>query len=106
MCACVYTRPFPSFSSASCSLTGIQAWFRNLACVCVCVRVCVYPSIPLLFICILQLDGIQAWFRNLESWHVSTMVALEVLPLTLLLLPATQGALLGGLDLVSRVGNE
>ena len=71
-----------------------------------CVCVCVHPSLPLLFICILQLDGIQAWFRNLESWHVSTMVALEVLPLTLLLLPATQGALLGGLDLVSRVGNE
>mmetsp|Transcript_8382 Transcript_8382/g.22378 ORF Transcript_8382/g.22378 Transcript_8382/m.22378 type:complete len:422 (+) Transcript_8382:46-1311(+) len=52
-----------------------------------------------------QLEEVAPWFANLKGWHVAMLMALEVVPATLLLFPATQGCLLGSLDLYARLSS-
>ncbi|KAF5829501.1 hypothetical protein DUNSADRAFT_15985, partial [Dunaliella salina] len=52
-----------------------------------------------------QLEEVAPWFTNLKGWDVAMLMALEVVPATLLLFPATQGCLLGALDLYARLSS-
>ncbi len=50
-----------------------------------------------------QINLQAPWYRGAKPWHVATMMALEVLPITLLLLPAAQGGLMASVELYTMV---
>lgn len=59
-------------------------------------------------VCLLpmQINMQSVWYERCQSWHVATMLALEVLPVTLLLLPAAQGGLLAAANMYSSVSDQ